>query len=51
MCLTAFSRDGAFCTNCYLGATTKKLDEKASLYEGHGFSRAVNSLPLDGFSR
>jgi hypothetical protein len=43
--------DGTFCTNCYLGATTKKLDEKASLYEGHGFSRAVNSLPLDGFSR
>jgi hypothetical protein len=23
-------------------ATAKKLNEKASLYEGHGFSRAVN---------
>jgi hypothetical protein len=45
-CLTAFSRDGAFCTNCYLGATTKNLNEKASLYEGDGFSRAVNGLYL-----
>jgi len=45
-CLTAFGRDGAFCTNCSLGATTKKLNEKASLYEGHGFSRAVNGLCL-----
>jgi hypothetical protein len=39
---------GAFCTNCCLGATTKKLNEKASLYEGHGFSRAVNRLCLTG---
>jgi hypothetical protein len=37
---------GAFCTNCSLGAATKKLNEKASLYEGHGFSRAVNRLCL-----
>jgi hypothetical protein len=48
---TAFTRDGAFCTNCCFGATTKKLDEKASLYEGHGFSRAVKTYALDGFSR
>jgi hypothetical protein len=27
-------------------ATAKKLNEKASLYEGHGFSRAVNRLCL-----
>jgi hypothetical protein len=46
MCLTAFSCDGTFCTNCCLGATAKKLNEKASLYEGHGFSRAVNRLCL-----
>jgi hypothetical protein len=39
---------GAFCTNCCLGATTKKLNEKASLYEGHSFSRAVNRLCLTG---
>ena len=45
-CLAAFSHDGAFCTNCCLGAAIKKLNEKASLYEGHGFSRAVNSLCL-----
>src|ERR1700688_4368947 len=45
-CLTAFGRDGAFCTNCCLGARTKKLNERASLYEGHGFSRAVNGLCL-----
>jgi hypothetical protein len=44
MCLTAFSCDGIFCINCCLGATAKKLNEKASLYEGHGFSRAVNRL-------
>jgi hypothetical protein len=44
--MTAFSRDGAFCTHCCLGATTRKLNEKASLYEGHGFSRAVNGLCL-----
>jgi hypothetical protein len=43
---TTFSRDGAFCTNCCLGATTKKLNERASLYEGHGFSRAVSGLCL-----
>jgi hypothetical protein len=45
MWLTAFSC-GTFCTNCCLGATAKKLNEKASLYEGHGFSRAVNRLCL-----
>jgi hypothetical protein len=28
----------------------KKLNEKASLYEGHGFSRAVKQPALDGFS-
>jgi hypothetical protein len=53
-CLTAFGSDGAFCANCCLGATTKKLNEKASLYEGHGFSRAVNSPCLtasDGMRR
>jgi hypothetical protein len=33
-------------TNCCLGATAQKLNEKASLYEGHGFSRAVNRLCL-----
>jgi hypothetical protein len=44
--LTAFSRDGTFCTNCCLGATAKKLNEKASLYEGHGFSRAVNRMSV-----
>jgi hypothetical protein len=38
--------DGAFCTNSCLGATAKNLSEKASLYEGHGFSRAVNGLCL-----
>ena len=27
-------------------APAKKLNEKASLYEGHGFSRAVNRLCL-----
>jgi hypothetical protein len=32
--------------HCCLGATTKKLDEKASLYEGHGFSRVSMSLRL-----
>jgi hypothetical protein len=26
-------------------------DGKEALDEGHGFSRAVNSLPFDGFSR
>jgi hypothetical protein len=43
---TADVRDGfyllnTFCTECCLVATAKKLNEKASLYEGHGFSRAV----------
>jgi len=32
--------------DCCLGATAKKLNEKASLHEGHGFSRAVNRLCL-----
>jgi riboflavin synthase alpha subunit len=44
--MAAFGRDSVFCTNCCLGATNKKLNEKASLYEGHGFSRAVNGLCL-----
>jgi hypothetical protein len=48
--LTAFSRDGAFRTNRCFGATTRKLNEKASLYEGHGFSRAVNRLCMTAFS-
>ena len=33
------------------GATAKKLNGKASLYEGHGFSRAVTITEDDGFSR
>jgi Tetratricopeptide repeat len=32
------------CTNCCVGTTTRKLNEKASLHEGHGFSRAVNAF-------
>jgi hypothetical protein len=43
---------------CYSASRTKspgtlglnRLNEKASLYEGHGFSRAVTGLALDGFS-
>jgi hypothetical protein len=30
--------------------TAKKLKEKASLHEGHGFSRAVTNIKEDGFS-
>jgi hypothetical protein len=33
------------------GNNQKKLGEKASLYEGHGFSRAVTIVKDDGFSR
>ena len=43
---------------CYSASRTKspgalglnRLKEKASLNEGHGFSRAVTGLALDGFS-
>jgi hypothetical protein len=31
------------------GATAKKPKGKASLYEGHGFSRAVKIVKDDGF--
>ncbi len=44
--------DGASCTKCSSGPQgLNMLREKASLNEGHGFSRAVNACALDGFSR
>jgi hypothetical protein len=43
---------GAFCTKCSFGAQAlNMLREKASLHEGHGFSRAVKRPSNDGFSR
>jgi hypothetical protein len=33
------------------GARAEHAEGKASLNEGHGFSRAVNCYSLDGFSR
>jgi hypothetical protein len=40
------------CTKCSSGPQgLNMLREKASLNEGHGFSRAVDACALDGFSR
>ena len=45
-CVTAFAATAHILYKLLPRATVKKLNERASLYEGHGFSRAVNGLCL-----